>query len=268
MTRPMKTPRRTPRFLPAVMVAVACAFAMADPLMAQQPTEAPAVERDTKAIDALTRMGAYLRSLKEFQVRSETSTDEVLTSGQKLQFGGSVDYRVRQPDRLRADVRNDRVHRQFYYDGATLTQYAPRVGYYATVNAPGTIAETLRQAYQKFDLNVPLADLFFWGTDKSGIDDIKEAAVIGPATVGGVECDHYAYRQDDVDWQIWIARGASPLPQKLVITTKDEPAQPQFTALFKWNIHPNFDNATFAFVAPKGAQKIEMAVYQPAPAKN
>ena len=233
----------------------------------QQPAAAPA-ERDAKAIDALNRVGAYLRTLKDFRVRAETTKDEVVGDGQKIQFGGSVDYRVHQPDRLRADVKSDRVQRQFYYHDATLTQYAPRAGYYATVKTPATIAETLQVAHQKFDIDIPLADLFFWGTPKSGVDDIKSAVVVGSAFVNGVESDHYAYRQDDVDWQLWVARGASPLPQKLVITTRTNPAQPQYTAVFKWDTNPKFDATTFAFAPPKDAIKIGQAATSAAPAKN
>ena len=234
--------------------------------LAQQQA-APEAERDARAIAALSAMGKYLRTLKEFRVRSETSKDEVLENGQKLQFSGSVDYRVRQPDRLRAEVKNDIGHRLFFYDGATLTQYAPRLGYYAIVKTPATIAATLRQASEKFDLEVPLADLFFWGSEQSGIEDIREASVIAASSINGVACDHYAFRQDDVDWQIWITRGAKPLPLKLVITTKDEPSQPQFTALFKWETQPKFDQATFAFTPPKGAKKIEAVDYSSAAAK-
>ena len=59
-------------------------------------------------------MGAYLRTLKAFALRSETTIDEVLDNGQKVQFGGTVDYLVRKPNGLRAEIVSDRRHRQFY----------------------------------------------------------------------------------------------------------------------------------------------------------
>jgi len=96
-------------------------------------------------------------------------------NGQKVQFGGVVEYRVQSPDRLRVEVRSDRRTRQFVFDGKTITQYAPRAGYYASVPAPGTIREALVLVDQKYDVEIPLADLFFWGTDQAGLDDIKEA---------------------------------------------------------------------------------------------
>ncbi len=173
-----------------------------------QGANAPGDSRESRAVDALARMGAYLRSLKQFRLRATTTTDEVLDRGQKLQFGAVVDYRVRQPDGLRADLRNDRIQRQFYYDGVSLTQFAPKVGYYATVDAPGTIAAALEEANARYDLELPLADLFLWGTERAGLGQLQEAAFVGASSIGGVAVDHFAYRQSDVDWQIWIAQGA------------------------------------------------------------
>ena len=82
---------------------------------------------------------------------------------------------------------------------------------------------------------------------------------MGPAKIGGVECDHYAYRQANVDWQVWIAKGKSPLPCKLVVTTTDEPSQPQYTATLKWDVASAIPASTFAFAPPAGAKKIELA---------
>ena len=37
-----------------------------------------------------------------------------------------------------------------------------------------------------------------------------------PATIDGVATDHYAFREADVDWEVWIQKGDQPLPRKLV----------------------------------------------------
>jgi hypothetical protein len=204
-------------------------------------------------------MGAYLRALKVFGLRSETTTDEVLDNGQKVQFGATVDYLVRKPNGMRAEVVSDRKRRQYFYDGKTVTVYGPTNRYYASAAAPPTITELLQFLDQKYDVDLPLADLFLWGTDKDGLDDIKSAINVGPSRIGGVECDHYVFRQADVDWQIWIERGKTPLPRKLVITTTSEPTQPQYVAVLKWDLKPKLDNKSFTFAPPKGAQKIVLA---------
>ena len=237
--------------------ALASLLGLAGTASAQQAAAAPVI--NPGAIEALKTMGAYLRTLKSFTVRAETTTDEVLDSGQKLQFAGSFEMRAKMPDRLRLDLKSDRKQRSLYYNGKTVTQYAPRLNYYGSVAAPGTVRETLSAAATKYDLSVPLADLFFWGTDQAGIEDIKSAIYIGPSQVGGLECDHYAYRQEGTDWQLWIRSGKTPLPCKLVITTMDMPSQPQHTTTLRWDLNAPVDDKTFNFAPPKGAKKIEIA---------
>ena len=232
----------------------------AKPASAPMAASAPADDSiNPAAIDALKSMGAYLRTLKSFSVRSESTTDEVLESGQKIQFANTVDIRAKLPDRARIDVNSDRKSREIYYDGKTVTQYAPRVKYYATFAAPATVRETLKAAASKYDIDVPLADLFYWGSDQSGIDNIKSAIYVGPSRIANVECDHYAFRQAGVDWQVWIETGKTPLVRKLVITTLDEPAQPQYTAVLHWDLKTPPTDKAFTFVPPKGAMKIEIA---------
>jgi hypothetical protein len=221
---------------------------------------APASEaRDPAVLARLAKMGDYLRSLKSFTVKAETAKDEVLNTGQKVQFGGTLEYRYAMPDKLRASIRTDRKWRDFYFDGKTLTQVAPRMGYYGSVQIPGKVGEVMTGLAQRYDIDMPLADLFYWGTPASGVDDVTSATLIGPARIGGVETDHFALRQAGVDWQIWIERGARPLPRKLVITTTEEPAQPQYSATLNWDLGAQTPAAAFTYSPPKGAHRIELA---------
>lgn len=223
---------------------------------------ATAATRDTAlqvgAIEALRRMGTYLRSLKRFSVDASTLRDEVTKNGEKVQIGGTVAYQVRIPNGLRADIRTDRKQRQILYDGKTLTVYAPRMHFYASVNAPSTIGATLDSASKRFDIDFPLADLFLWGTARDGVKDLTSARYIGPAFVDGVDTDQFAYRQNGTDWQLWIQRGY-PLPKKIVIITTSNPALPEYVATLKWNLTPTFGDAVFSFAPPPGAERIVLA---------
>ena len=223
-----------------------------------QSAAPPAQPRDPAVIARLTQMGDYLRSLKSFTVKADTAKDEVLADGQKVQFGGTLEYHYATPDKLRASVRTDRKWREFYFDGKRLTQVAPRMGYYGSVEMSGRVGEVMTGLAQRYDVDMPLADLFYWGTPSSGEDDITAAALIGPARIGGIETDHFALRQAGVDWQVWIERGARPLPRKLVITTTDEPAQPQYSATLSWDLGAKTPAAAFTYVPPKGAHRIEL----------
>ena len=96
--------------------------------------------------------------------------------------------------------------------------------------------------------------------------DIKGAIAVGPSLVWGVECDQYAFRQDDVDWQLWIEKGKTPVPRKLVITTRQEEGQPQYVAVLRWDLAPKLDDKTFVFAPPKDARRIVFRTTEGQPA--
>jgi hypothetical protein len=243
------------------VVAVAtCLTLLGAPLGAQATATPSAVQPE--AVTALRQMGTYLRSLKQFGVDAVTSRDEVTLNGEKVQVSGTVEYLVRTPDRLRADVRTDRKQRQIFYNGKALTVFAPRMLMYASVPAPPTIGTMLDTASERLQIDFPLADLFLWGTAREGVKDLTSARYVGPAYVDGTDTDQYAFRQRGADWQIWIQRGATPLPRRVVITTTSNAAQPQYVATLKWNLVAKFNDSEFTFAPPKGAQRIVFANLQ------
>ena len=218
---------------------------------------------DPKAMAALKNMGGYLRTLQDFTIKGEGTREEVLSNGEKIQFGGTIDYAVKRPDRMKVVMNTDRKERTIYYDGKTMTIYAPRMKYYATVPAPPTIGAMLDSARYRYSLDMPVVDLFLWGTPRDGTKDITAAKYIGPAKINGVVTDQYAFRQKDVDWQLWVEPGDKPLPRKLVITTKTEPERPEYAITLDWNLSPNLDDKMFTFEPPKDAKKIDMLAALP-----
>src|SRR5215831_16680731 len=222
-----------------------------------EATTAP--ERDANAIKALDRMSGYLRTLKSFQIRSETTRDEVLDNGQAVTFAGVADMLVQRPNHLRAEVTNDKQNRTYFYDGKSFSLWGKRVNYYATVPAPPTLRALVDMLDEKYNVEMPLADLFYWGERRSA-DDLESAVDVGPSQIGGVTCEHYAFRQKGADWQLWIQQGDFPLPRKLVITTTSDEALPRFSSVMTWNLAPSFDASAFTFVPPSNAKRIPFAV--------
>src|SRR3954447_8639932 len=100
--------------LPRILLLAGLLAVPAAAIAADTAQEPPAV--DPAALSALDRMGAYLRTLTTFEVRSKTTLDDVLDSGQKLQLDGTAHLRVRRPDRLWAEVASDRKVRELFYD--------------------------------------------------------------------------------------------------------------------------------------------------------
>ncbi|AFL75521.1 DUF2092 domain-containing protein [Thiocystis violascens] len=267
----MPTPRRFTRMLPpALLLAslVGAPLVLAE-VQAPEPVVLPGMPvLDPVAMQALQRMGAYLRTLDAFSLHIDDATDEVLDSGQKIQLIKRVELQVRRPDRLRADVETDRKARAIYYDGKTFTLVAPEVRYYASVPAPPTIREVLDKVQTKFDIEFPLADLFYWGGEEDDAAAIQDAMHVGTSRIAGQLADHYAFRQADVDWQIWIAQGDAPLPLRYVITTKDVPGEPQFVASLTWDTTTRPDEAAFTFIPTKADHPIMIVTTDSDPATN
>ncbi len=208
------------------------------------------------AIQALGNMSEYLRSLDKFTVHAQVNVDEVLANGQKVQLTKSVEVTADRPSSLRATTSTMYSQREFYFDGKIFTLYSPRLGFYASFDAPATIGEVVVKAKDNFDVEMPLADLFYWGTDADASDDIEEAIVVGVDKIDGISCNHFAFRQKEVDWQICIQRGDTPLPLKLVITSKEETAQPQHASVMKWDTAPSLSGQSYTFVPHDGDAKI------------
>ena len=250
-------------------------FAVASKTMEPSATvESNAVDSalviEPKAMAALQKMGGFLRTLKTFEVSFKVSKDEVLDSGQKVMVDGTSELTVQTPNRFHFSTKIDEAHRdlQFFFDGKTFTIYGNTNKFYASVAAPATIRELLDLAEERYDIDLPFRDLFLWGTDRADVAAIQSAIYIGPTKINDVPCDHYAFRNVDVDWQLWIQQGETPLPRKLVITTKQEEGQPQYVSNMNWNLSPKINNNLFSFVPPKDAHKIDFAVNEVATEKT
>ena len=219
--------------------------------------------RDPAAVAALERMGAALRSHQTVNVHSDVLVEDVLTSGQKLQYGGTVDIVARRPDRIRMTHKMGTSERVLYFDGKNLTVASPKLGYYATAQSPGTIKEMLTIAEDRYGMEVPLADLFDWGSKPSMAEGLTSAIAAGEEAIGGQMCEHYAMRQQGLDWQVWIRKGDNALPCKLVLTKMSDPAMPQFSAVYSWSDQPPADSEAYSYTPPAGAKPIGLGELRP-----
>lgn len=212
---------------------------------------------DPQATAILKRSLDYLAGLKAFSVDTTSTIEMVLTSGQKIQFDNAAVASVQRPDKLVARRKGDLVNQSFYYDGKNLSLYNPDQKVYATVAAPNTLEAMIDFARDSLDIIVPAGDLLYRNALELLTADVQSGFVVGKGVVGGVRCDHLAFRNADVDWQIWIQEGAKPLPRKYVITSTQVAGAPQFAVLASWNTAPKFADGTFVFAPAKGAQRID-----------
>lgn len=239
----------------AISLAAPGTHAQTAPAGAAAPA-ASAVDR--ASIQALKDMGAFLQSLKRFSVETEVTGENVLADGQKLQHTATAKMDVQRPNRIRALMQSARSEREIVYDGKMVTLYTPAQKYYSTVEFTGTIDELIDKLEERYGVEMPLSDLFLFGTPAAPLDKIESAMNAGQDFIDDDLCDHYAFRQGKIDWQIWITTGSKPLPRKVVITNRADEARPQSVSLIGWNLKPTFKDSVFKFAPPKGATKIEI----------
>jgi hypothetical protein len=203
-------------------------------------------------------MTDYVGKLPQFSVDTAATLEVVLYSGQKIQFTSASRNTLQRPDKLRSERIGDVVSQLFYYDGRKLTIYNPQDGYYATVAAPATIEAMMDLARDKLDVVAPAGDLVTLDAYERLMDGVTQGFWVGKSAVGGVPCDHLAFRSGAVDWQIWIEDGEKPLPRKFVITSLDVAQAPQFEVVMSnWSLEPAIPADYFNFTPPQGARAIE-----------
>lgn len=213
---------------------------------------------DADALQILKKMTDYLGSLQRFGMHTENTYEDVLETGQKIQFHFSSDIVIQRPDKLRAERSDGQANQLFIYDGETLSIYSGGHDFYSIVATPDNLDDFLHYARDSLDLVPPAGDMVFSNAFELLTASMTSGFVVGKTVVGGVSCDHLAFSTAVVDWQIWIADGDEPLPYKYVLTTRDDPAQPQFvTMVSKWTTEPKIAAGTFEFDPPATAMEID-----------
>ncbi|MCK5722012.1 MAG: DUF2092 domain-containing protein [Gammaproteobacteria bacterium] len=233
-----------------------CLLLMSVPALSGAQEKKPSI--DPQADNTLRQMSAYLGGFQQFTFHIENSVDTLLPCKQKLQLSRAVDMFVKRPNRLRANIDGDRVSQELYYDGKSITLYGKDVNVYASLDAPPTIDAAMDYAIESYGLVAPMVDLIYGDSYEILIENVQSGSYVGLSKVFGVECHHLAFQGAETDWQIWIENSKTPLPRKIVITSKWVAGAPQLTTfLNNWDASTPIKESIFSFKAPDTAEKIE-----------
>ncbi|WP_347900539.1 DUF2092 domain-containing protein [Pseudomonas purpurea] len=220
-------------------------------------------EVDPRAISALEQMGSYLRGLKHFSISAASQTDQVLNNGQTVEFRHQIELLAQPPDKLRVTVDAQGYSRSLFYNGQHFTLYDSRSHFFTRAPAPANIDRLIDQLNQRYGIELPLADLFRWDKATASQVGITSALLIGSETLGDQTCNHYAYRQPDIDWQLWLRAGPQPLPCRVVISRRGETERPRHSVDFHWQLNAPLTTRAFEFVPPAGARAVPLQQLAP-----
>jgi hypothetical protein len=223
-----------------------------------RPEPALAPIREPRALDRLKRMSATLGAAKALTYRSRSTVEVPANTGQFVTLFAASDVALQRPNKLYVHVTGEVPNFDFYYNGTTITAFAPQKQAYSVANAPATIDATLKFTMDKAGIQFPSADVMYSDPYAMLTKELTNAFVVGPATVDGVACEHLAFMGPGVHWETWIDTGKSALPRRLVVTYTEVQNFPRFLVEFSdWNLQPKLAASRFVFNKPRNATQIE-----------
>lgn len=217
---------------------------------------ANAVDEDADKI--LRSMATYLEGVSSFSANADIDAEVIDLTGHKLQLSSRGSVLIERPGRMYLTREGGLVNVEVFFDGKIVTVNSKSLNVFAQFESPGTIDDALRTARFETGLDAPGADLLYADLYSGLIAGVTGGRHLGMAYVNGIESHHLAFRGPQVDWQIWIQAGDTPLPMKYIITSKWMTGAPQYSLRFRdWNLEPRIDAARFEFTAPNGAKKLD-----------
>ena len=212
---------------------------------------------EAEARSLFKAMSDYLAAQTTISFDYHSTLDVVTKEGQRLGLASSGEVTLSRPDKLRATRTGGFADVEMVFDGTTLSLLGKNVNAYAQVEAPGSIDQLIDTLRDTYDRPLPAADLLLTNINDALMPLVTDVKDLGSGVIGGVECDHLAFRTAEVDWQIWIAHGDKPYPCRYVITSSQVAGFPQYSIDVRdWKSGGEVAAADFAFAPPADAKKM------------
>lgn len=224
--------------------------------------ETAAAQLESKAIELLKAMSARLAAARTMTFTATTSYESPSVLGPALVYSSRSDVTLQRPDKLRVITPGDGPATEFYYDGKTMTAFAPAENLVASAPAPATIDATLAAAFNAAAIYFPFTDLVVADPYGDLAKGLKVAFYIGQSNVvGGTTTDMVAFANNGVFAQIWIGAN-DKLPRKLRAVYLNDPLMLRHDLnLSNWKIDPKV--SADAFSANKAAAAIHVGFARP-----
>ena len=194
----------------AVLAESALAGLAAISLVACGPREPTTdAERLARGRELVHQMSARLAAASAVSVTTTEVRDVVRLSGRKEQLSQTGAYSVRRPDRFYVKMTGGRGL-ESWYNGKTLTIASHPEKVFAQARMPETIDRTLDALAERYDMALPMADLFYSSAEKALLSDTTTGGYAGTENVADTPCVHLAFKDVGVDWELWLPTRGEP----------------------------------------------------------
>ncbi len=224
---------------------------------AQKPAPVKLV-LEPRAMELLKAASERLAAAKSLSFTAVVSYEYPSQLGPPILYTVRYDVAMQRPDKLRVIIPGDGPASEFYYDGKTMTAFAPAENLVAVADAPPTIEGALKAAFQKADIYYPFTDLLVADPYAALTEGAILAFYIGPSgTVGGVKTEMVAWANRDVFLQIWIG-AEDKLPRRVRAIYRDDPTNLRHQLdLSDWQIDGVIPAEAFASEKAKSANPMK-----------
>jgi len=221
----------------------------------QQEDREPAIEPRVK--ESLQKMVNFFQSADTISFRALNVTEDVSSTLQKLQYDTSVEGVIQRPNKVYFK-KSGHEQATLWFDGQVATILDRKSNRYAKIAVQGDLSDLVAKL-DTLGIEAPFAGLLDKNILKHVEDHVFKGDYYGVISCDGQETSHLAFRQDQVDWQLWVD-AQSGAPKKVVITSKMLAAAPEHMLLFKEvKVNPaDISPATFQPLLPADAEEIPM----------
>jgi hypothetical protein len=222
-----------------------------------QPAPAAIVQHalEPQVVDTLKRMGATLAAAPSIAVRMTGQREGRLENGQTVLLSITSAVLARKPDKLSVIVGSDLGNFALWYDGQSMTILNLVENVYAATPLAGPLDNAVTWIERRMAIEIPVRPLLssdpyaamFEGGSTTGVQ-------LGRSLIGETEVDHFAFRNPDTDWEIWIEANERALPRRISLVDRQSSPPARVTVDFDdWALGTVLPDAAFTFAAPAGA---------------
>ena len=213
------------------------------------PISAQSQENEAQSI--LKTMSDYIGSQETIELTFNSDIEIITPQLEKIQFTSSGTAVLSRPNKLFAHRISAHADVKLFFNGKTVSVYEKMENGYVQIDAPDSIDQLIEEMREGEGIAMPAADLLLTNAYDVLVADMMEAKYIGRGVIDGRECEHLAFRNFDTDWQLWVQAGDTPIPCKMVITSKTLNSAPQYTIYVKsWKSPATPDHDIFVFTPP------------------
>lgn len=220
---------------------------------------------EPRAMELLQAMSSKLAAARAMSFTAAVSYEYPSKLGPPIVYTTRYDVTMQRPDKLRVISPGDGPASELYYDGKTMTAYAPAENLAAVAAAPPTIGAMLETAFKTAEIYYPFTDLILpdpYQVFESG----TLAFVIGPSSaVAGVKTEMVAWANDDVFIQMWIGVD-DKLPRRVRAVFREDPLRLRHDMeLSNWQLDGAVAADAFASQPAQSAGRMVFAAPAPPP---